>query len=73
MSLSKWWICPFTKTRLIHYIEDIGACVSALFTKSLKHLPDAADHAKKPWQLIKEREEIGAYPASVRFRIELKC
>jgi hypothetical protein len=32
--------------------------VPALFTKSLKHFPNAADHAEKPWQLIKEREEL---------------
>jgi hypothetical protein len=36
-----------------------------LFTKSLKHFPDAADHAKKTWQLIKEREQIGEYAASI--------
>jgi hypothetical protein len=40
-------------TRYIRYIR--GIYVSA-FTKSLKRLPNAADDARKSWQLIKEKE-----------------
>jgi hypothetical protein len=32
--------------------------LSALFMKSLKHLPNAADHAGNSWQFIKEKERV---------------